>query len=53
MIDPGTTPVYKYINDLHTASDKFNYILYADDTTLFGNISNFKSVNMRAVLPTI
>ena len=29
------------------ASDKFNYILYADDTTLIGNISNFKSINMQ------
>ena len=29
------------------ASDKFNYILYADDTTLVGNISNFKSINMQ------
>ena len=34
-----------YINDLHMASDKFNYIVYADDTTLIGNISNFKSIN--------
>ena len=37
-----------YINDLHMASDKFNYILYADDTTLIGNISNFKSSNMQS-----
>ena len=37
-----------YINDLHMASDKFNYILYADDTTLIGNISNFKSINMQS-----
>ena len=37
-----------YINDLHMASDNFNYILYADDTTLIGNISNFKSINMRS-----
>ena len=29
------------------ASDKFNYILYADDTTLIGNISNSKSINMQ------
>ena len=28
------------------ASDKFNYILYADDTTIIGNISNFKSINI-------
>ena len=38
-----------YINDLHMASDKFNYInLYADDTTLIGNIYNFKSINMQS-----
>ena len=30
------------------ASDKFNYILYADDTTLIGNISNFKSINTQS-----
>ena len=30
------------------ASDKFNYILYADDTSLIGNISNFKSINMQS-----
>ena len=35
-------------NDLHMASDKFNYILYADDTTVIGNISNFKSINMQS-----
>ena len=28
-----------YINDLHMAGDKFNYILCADDTTLVGNSS--------------
>ena len=42
-----------YINDLHMASDKLNYILYADDTTLIGNISNFKSSICSAVLLTI
>ena len=29
-----------YTNDLHMATDKFNYILYVDDTTLIGDISN-------------
>ena len=29
------------------ASDKFNYILYADDTTPIGYIANFKSINMQ------
>ena len=38
-----------YINDLHMASDKFNYInVYADDITLIGNISNFKSIHMQS-----
>ena len=27
-----------YINDLVLASDKFNYIMYADDTTLYFNV---------------
>ena len=54
MVSPCLTPLLIliflfiiYINDLHMASDKFNYILYADDTTLIGNISNFKSINMQ------
>ena len=39
-----------YNNDLHMASDKFNYIVYGEDTTLIGNIYiyNFKSSNMRS-----
>ena len=27
-----------YINDLITASDKLNYLLYADDTTIYFNL---------------
>ena len=42
-----------HINDLHMASDKFNYMLYADDTTLIGNISNFKSINMQSSITDI
>ena len=34
-----------YINDIHTVSNKFDYILYADDTTLVSNTSTFKSHN--------
>ena len=30
-----------YINDIHTATDAFKSILYADDTTLISNISTF------------
>ena len=35
-----------YINDIHTASDTFYFILYADDTTLISNIYKFKSTNV-------
>ena len=31
-----------YINDIHFVSDKFNFILYADDTTLIGPLCSFK-----------
>ena len=31
-----------YINDIHRASNKFNAILYADDTTLVGSLCYFK-----------
>ena len=31
-----------YVNDIHLASNKFNPILYADDTTLVGPLCSFK-----------
>ena len=31
-----------YVNDIHLASDKFNAILYADDTTLVCPLCSFK-----------
>ena len=31
-----------YVNDIHLASNKFNAILYADDTTLEGSLYSFK-----------
>ena len=31
-----------YIHDIHLASNKFNVILYADDTTLVGPLCSFK-----------
>ena len=34
-----------YINDIANASTLFNTIIYADDTTLTGNLSSFKSAN--------
>lgn len=34
-----------YTNDLHHSSSLFNFLTYADDTTLFGNINSFKSNN--------
>ena len=30
-----------YINDLITVSEKFNFFMYADDTTLYFNVENF------------
>ena len=30
-----------YINDLITVSDKVNFLMYADDTTLYFNVENF------------
>ena len=42
-----------YMNDLVTATNKFNVISYADDTTLIGNLKDFKlnrkSVNELAI----
>ena len=31
-----------YINEMHTISNKFDLVSYADDTTLISNISKFK-----------
>ena len=31
-----------YVNDIHLASNKFNAILYADDTVLVGPLCSFK-----------
>ena len=39
--------MHAYINDIHTATDAFKFILYADDTTLISNISKFKSTNVQ------
>ena len=39
-----------YINDIHTMSNKFDYILYADDTTLVSNTSTFKSHNNQLII---
>ena len=37
-----------YMNDIHTASDKFHFIIYADDTTLTGPLCSFTSENISA-----
>ena len=31
-----------YMNDTHTVSDKFSFILYADDTTLISPLCSFR-----------
>ena len=37
-----------YINDLVKASNKFNYLMYADDTTLYFNLENVDENNLEA-----
>ena len=32
-----------YINDLVNTSDKFNFLMYVDDTTLIGSVEDFLS----------
>ena len=34
-----------YINDLITASDKLNYLMYADDITIYFNLEDFDFQN--------
>ena len=38
-----------YINDLIMASSKLNYMMYADDTTLYFNIEDFDCQNLDSV----
>ena len=35
-----------YINDLIKSTDKFKYLMYADDTTLYFNLKDFNFVTM-------
>ena len=35
-----------YLNDLVNVSDKFNYIMYADDTTIYFNLEDFPAINL-------
>ena len=35
-----------YINDLINSRNIFNYLMYADDTTLYFNLEDVDSVNM-------
>ena len=39
-----------YINDLVLASDKVNYIMYADDTTLYFTLQDFPSHNFEEIV---
>ena len=39
-----------YINDLIKSSNIFNYLMYADDTTLYFNLEDIDSVNMNKVI---
>ena len=39
-----------YINDLVLASDKVNYIMYADDTTLYCTLQDFPSHNLEEIV---
>ena len=34
-----------YINDLINSSNKFNFLMYADDTTLYFNLEDFPAQN--------
>ena len=37
----GTLLFSIYVNDLVNTSDKFNFLMYADDTTLIGSVEDF------------
>ena len=39
-----------YINDLVSISDKFNYIMYADDTTIYFTLEDFTPVNIEQTI---
>ena len=37
-----------YINDLVTVSNKFNFLMYADDTTIYFNLEDFPKINLES-----
>ena len=39
-----------YINDLVYSSNKFSYLMYADDTTLYFNLEDFPVINKEAAI---
>ena len=41
-----------YINDLIAASDKLNFLMYADDTTIYFNIEDFGQQNTEVEINT-
>ena len=41
-----------YINDLIAANDKLNFLMYADDTTIYFNIENFGQQNTEVEINT-
>ena len=41
ILGPLLFSIYIYINDLITVSEKFNFLMYVDDTTLYFNVENF------------
>ena len=45
MKDSNLPNNFHYINDLINSSDKFTFLMYADDTTLYFNLQDFPDQN--------
>ena len=43
IIGPLLFIIYRYINDLSESTKKFDFIIYADDTTLSSTINSFNN----------
>ena len=39
-----------YYNDLITVSDRLNFLMYADDTTIYFNLEDFGDINKEAAI---
>ena len=53
MFNPWPLLFLIYINDIPQATTQFNFIMYADDTTLFSTFQSFKTFSKEVNVYTL